>query len=735
MPRLSELTAPPELAQAFAPAPRRVRLSELQAPTIATVTAPPDPTDGMGIGELFAAGLGQGISSANDSIEQLMANAPGIGMALNPTIGMQAAANPGLAEQINRGADESARLDAPLLDTGAGMTGSFTGNAIATAPFGVAGKAAEGAGWLAKTLAAMRGGALGGGVAGAVQPVTGASDGGFAGEKVAQVGTGAGAGAAAGGVLNRLGAMVENLLPSNATANVLNTFNRGANASPMAKEGERLAQATGVELTPAQVSGSRAMAMAENASRQSIFSREIAEAGDRKRVQQLADHFEQTLDKLTKQASSPAAAGARVQEATKATVTKLEEVRAKRAAADYGAVRELTKGAATIQPQNTHGLLTSILEENQGIGTPGGDALANFARKQLGNTTPKVGGLTDADKQVMTQLGIQPGGEINPMAAQLMEKVSPGLSKRLAEDAAPTAAPAQGNLDKLMQLRSYLSKVAGGQAKISGENQDRRIAAQLLQAIDDDIEAAADTIGGDVGGLLKKANANFRDASKRIESVKASPLGKILGEDFAGALQTGEFNSIAPEKVMERLGKLKPTDLGIVRGILEKEQPEAWAVFKRGLLEDALEKAKAFPPSDGANTAVLRPNMLLKHAGDRQKLRAVYSADELKEIEDALDVARRLSDRTGYNFSGTAGQQEVLGLMNKVTDLSAKGAASAGGMFLGSRSIARLMNDNGGRAALLKLRHLPPGSKRARQLAAQITAIAAADEQAEPRED
>lgn len=739
MPKLSEVLAQQQTA-APAGAPRRLRLSEVgspePAPVIATVRPPPHSVvDGMGTRERFLAGMGQGMASVARGGEQLLANSPGLAAFIAPSYAATAALNPEVAQSINRGVDEAARLDAPLLDTTAGEFGSIAGQLAATAPLGAVGNTTRGVGWLAKTIDAMRAGAIGGGAVGAVTPVENANEGDFELKKMMQVGDGAGTGAATGGVLNRAGALVERMLPSNAMATILNAFNASANKSPLAREGERLARATGVELTPAQVSGSRAMAMAENASRQSIFSREIAEAGDRKRVAQLADNFESVLERMTKQASSPAAAGARVQEATKATVAKLEDVRARRAAQDFGAIRELTNGSAAIQPKSTSDLLKSILDENDGIGTPGGDALANFARKQLANTSPKGGGLTASDRQVMAQLGIRPGAEISPQAVAMAEKAAPGISKRIAEEGAPAFAPAEGNLDKLMKLRAYLSKVAGGQAKISGENQDRRIAAQLLRSIDDDIEAAAEDLGGDLGGMLKKANANYREASQRIESVKASPLGKILGEDFAGALQTGEFNSIAPEKVMERLGRLKPTELGIVRGILEKEQPEAWAVFKRGLLEDALEKAKAFPPSDGANTAVLRPNMLLKHAGDRKKLRAVYSDDELREIEDALDVARRLADRTGYNFSGTAAQQEVLSLMNKATDLSAKGAASAGSMFLGTRSIARLMNDSGGRAALIKLRTLPPGSKRARQLVAQIAAITAAEEQPQPGDD
>lgn len=670
--------------QAPAQAPQAGPWSQYaQAQPAAQPQAPYNPTDDMSTFDKVAAGIGQGVVSSNNAIEQFMANNPGVAAAL----GMPA---PGLtdsriAQAMNANVDENARLDAPLLETTPGMIGSVVGQTVATAPAGVGGKAAQGANWLAKTLNAARVGAQGGAAAGLATPVQNANENGYNAAKAGQVGEGATVGGVAGGVLNRVGALLENLLPSNATANVLNLANRGANKTDLAREGEELAKLTGVTMTPGQISGSKTMNAAENAARQSIFSREIASVGDQKRVQQLADHFTRTMDGITKSSASPAVAGAQVQSAVKNTIRGLEDVRRKAAEADFGAVRAMTQGKAAIQPDNTANALKAILEENAQVGTPGADSLAAFASKQLSNVGKEAG-----------------------------------------------QAPAQGNLDKIMTLRSYLSKVAGGQAKISGENQDRRIAAQLLQTIDDDIEANAAAIGGDLGGALKKANANYRAVSQQIDSVKASPLGKVLGEDFAGALGSGEFNKIAPEVVMDRMAKLKPTELGVVRGILEKSDPESWAVLKRGLLEDAIEKSSQMPASAGVNNAVLRPSQLVKNVGDQKRLEAAFSPSELSEINAGLNVARRLSDSTGYNFSGTAAQSEALGLMNKITTGGIKGAAHLAGGALGSRNLARLMTDADGRRMLLEIQRLGPKSQRARELTARLAAISAAQESGDP---
>lgn len=702
-----------------------MKLSEVMQPTglkLSQVMGQPERvTDDMGMAERLLAGYGRGVTEIGQGLKQLGLHASGAVGLVDPKT---------VADYDARVADEARLYEQDLGQTGAGQVGTFLGGAVTTAPLGgisgVAGKQAlqQGIQQAAKRGvldSALRTGAAG--AAGAAmmpvtdveQPatlsdlVTGQQGQGedFLTAKLKQMALGGGLGSAANLGLRGLGNLVEAAIPSNATARVLNAFGAKANQSPSAKEGEALAAATGVELTPAQISGSKAGTMAENAARQSIFSRDIAFEGDRKRIQQLSDYLDRTLNGVTASDASPAVAGAQVQAAAKNVIGELEKWRSKTAAEDFGKIRAATKGQAAIQPTSTNDMLKAIVAENQGVGTPGADALVNFASKQLAN--------------------------VDPAAKAAAEAMSAGTAG-LAREAARLTAPAQGNLDKLMQLRSYLSKVAGGQAKISGENQDRRIAAQLLGTIDNDIEAAGEQIGGDLGGMLKMANARYREVSQQIESVKASPLGKILGEDVAGALQTGQFNTLAPEVVMDRLGRLKPTELGVVRGLLEKDQPQAWNAFKRGLLEDALEKAKAMPASEGANTAVLRPNVLVKNLGDAKRLQAVFNKSELSQIQAGLDVARRLSDKTGFNFSGTAGMNEVMGLMNTAKNATVTGAMSLGGAALGSRQLARIMTDSKGRAALMELQRLPPGASKARELTAYLAALSAGQQSDAPSE-
>lgn len=651
-----------------------------------SATQPYNPTQDMGTTERTLAGIGQGMTSAANSIEQLMANVP---MLAGPMAG---AIPPGMAELTNRRADENARLDAPLMDTTAGSVGGMIGETAITLPAGIGGKAVQGAGALAKLANAARMGLQGGAFAGAAQPVLEVSGpDGFLGQKAQQIGTGAAVGGATGGILNRAGALLENLVPSNALATVTNFMGGKANKGQLAREGEEIAARTGIDLTPAQVNADPSMTMAENMARQSIFSRSMVAEGDKKRVGQLVEHLDRTLSGISKSGASPEIAGAQVQNAARNVLKKIEDTRSKVAGEDFGRVEKLVNGAPVIKAKTFDQTLASLIDENSVA--PEGSGQAAIA-KALESLRSKVS-VAGKDGQQLSDL-------------------------RIAD---------------MLKTRRYLSQVSGGAATLAGATDkpmQKRAAAMLLQALDDDIENSAGAIGGQIGQALKGANGNYRAFSQQLESVEKSPLRTVLGEEMAGAVESGSFNTVAPEKVMAKLSGMTPTELGVVRGLLQKDNPEAWATFKRGYLESAIEKAKEMPASAGVNTPVMRPTNFVKNVGDQKKLEAIYTPEEVAEINAAVNAARRMGDSTGYNFSGTAPAQEALGLMNRVTSAGLKGISEVGSMALGSRKLARLMNDSKGRAALLELSRLPPQSKRARELAAQVAAMTAADEGGEP---
>lgn len=637
---------------------------------------------------------GRGVAELGQGIKQVGLHAGGaLGLADPSTV----------SDYDKQIADEAKLYERDLGQKPGGSVLPMAAQIITSAPVGGAEwkAAAEALPWLG---AAGRT-ALTGAAAGATQPVT---EGDYATTKALQTGLGAGVGAGANVLAKGVGHALELALPSNATKAALNlAASREQAVNPaFVKESEQIAADTGVKLTPAQVTGSKPGQMAENMARQSIFSRGIANEGDRARIDQLKDYYDRTIGGISQSDASPEIVGNQVRAATNNMIKGLQDWRDKTAAEDFGAIRAMTKGQAAIQPTNTSTFLQQLAAENEGMGTPGGDALARFAKQQLSN--------------------------VNPAAAETAGK----LGTAEAAQAANLTAPAQGNLDKLMGLRSYLSKVAGGQAKISGENQDRMISAKLLGTIDQDIDGASQQIGGDLGAALKQANTRYRESSMQIDSVKMSPIGKLLGDDVAGAMQAGTFNTIPPEKVAARIFAMKPSEIGTVRGLLEKDQPQAWQAIKAGYLQNAMEKASQQGASAGANTSVFVPTKLANALGDMRQLKAMFDPGELTQINNIVGASKRMGDATGYNFSGTGPANEALGFMNTlggslkqgVTAAALKGVASAVTPVLGTRALAKAMTEADGRAAILQLQKLPQGSAQARQLSAWLAANYGAEE-------
>lgn len=585
----------------------------------------------------------------------------------------------------NRGAVRNAMQgeineDRRLYDEGIGQTpegfaGNLTGAVAASAPLGVLSLPAKGAGVLSGIGRAAGTGALQSMLS---NPTTGdGSD--FAAQKLAQGATGAVVGGGVNAGLRGLGAVAERLLPANATATIINALSGKAARSDFADEGTALAQRTGVELTPGAITGGKAQTMAENMARQSMFSRDLAFEADAKIAQQVTDYIGKVATKVSRTGEDTASVGNRVAGTVAKEVDRLASRRADIGGRLYAEVDQLAKGAPVVQPQALRSQLQQIIAENKDIVDADATKALSWAQKQLASL--------DSD----------------------------------------------ASLGKIIRNRRFWSAASAGKGNIfenASPGMQQRVAARVLSALDQDLDEAGRKLPGPIGEKLQRANAVWRQYSQAIEGVEASPLGQLMGEEFsAAASRPGQmFSSTAPEKWVAKIKTLEPSQVGLVRDFLQRKNPEAWQSLKRRVLDDALEAGQNAAPSEGARTVAIRGNAfinaLARTPKDQARLRSMYSPKELREIDDAFSVIRRWGDKTGTNFSGTAAGAEALGFMNTLKDVVLKGSASAAGQVLGVRSVARLMNDQGGRAALLQLRRLPPQSAQARQLVSYIAAVA-----------
>jgi len=483
----------------------------------------------------------------------------------------------------------------------------------------------------------------------------------------------------------------ERVYGPNAMAQLSNFATQGANKLQFAKEGEDLAQRTGVRMTPAQVSGSKVGTALENMSRQSIFSSDIAFQADKRVADDAIRYMDRVMDNVTKNPASEAVLGTQIQSTVRGAVEKIATKREEVARQQYGAIDKALNGRAFVRPVNAIREADAIIQQYSGI--------------------------------------------VTPEAKRIVQQAE-ALKQRLVAKQAFTFSEAQAN-------RGYYGKGARGGTnafdEVSGDI-NRTIATRLFKAFDADMNESAAALGGKGPGLvphgtidlqqaIKQANDNYRQFSQLMENTKAHPIARLLGDDLKidDVLQ---FNKVAPEKVIDRIGAMKPTEIGMVRDFMKQNSPEAWQQYKRLLIDRAMESARTLPTSAGGNVVPFNASRFIREmGGDKpakiKQLNAIFDAHELKELDDAFAVARRLGDRFGYNGSGTGPYQEASKFFEAIKGRAYQAVVASAGEALGLGRIANVMLNADGRRALIEISKLPPQSRQAASLLGFLASLAA----------
>jgi len=531
--------------------------------------------------------------------------------------------------------------------------------------------------------------AIGGAAQGAIQPV--AKD----GERLTNTAVGGALGGGLAGAGRGVMAAAENVLPANVTARGINFFQNRSNQEQFAADGEALARRTGIDLTPGMVSGSRAQTGAENMARQSIFSADTAFQADERIANQAIGNVNRIMDRISPDAVSPQAIGDRMQRTVREAVDGIAENRERVAAQQFGQIRRMVGDAPIVDYANTRNTLRDIVNEYTDV--VGADA-----------------------RRIRTQ------------AQRLLDEI--GERNGFTLDAARRARG------------SYGRAARGGEDIFSNVNRDvnRRIAGRMYAAMSDDLDAAGARLG-DLAGfgadlpvpagttatrpseMLRQANDDYRRHSDLLKAVQMSPLRRLLGDE----INVDDFmtvNTLPPETVIARIGSMKPSELGMVRDFMERNSPETWQQYKRMIVEDALGEAQSAPASAGARTLPFNATGFVRALGGDKpdkvaRLQQIFGEGEMAEIMDAMQAARRMGDKFGANFSGTGPYQEVA---QALRNFSVQGLATTAGTAAGFNRVARMMLDSDGRRAVIELARLPPGSRRANDLAAYLTATSTA---------
>lgn len=605
-----------------------------------------DPTEGMSRLDKLLVGAGRGFTELGQGAKQL-------GLNVGAKVGIVDDAR---AERYNREvAAEAAQYERDLGDSGWANAGRIGSQIVATAPLGGIGVGAKGG------MALARAGAVQGAASALFNPVT---SGDYFSEKGKQVAIGAGT----GGVLNVAGSklMDAGMRAANAPRRAINelispearggqsTFLQriatGSNAS--IRKGQAVADATGINLSPGQRSGGKAITMAENVARGSVWTRDAMFQGDQVRARQMINAINRTAKSASPTGVSAEGFAAHLQGTVKNMVTDLSKSRSSFGRQAYGAVENAAGGQKIVATNATLDEIAKIVDE--------------------------FGSVQGADASAVAR---QAEAFFNKLSGD--GAISPGLAVR--------------------QLQAWEQAARTGQGLFEGV-QDRTtaktLAGRLSRALMADLDGAADNTVGPLGDALRAANKGWRDYSSKIDAIEASALGRLVGEDFADDVAGVAFNRVSPEKVWQRMDSLTPSELETVKSYITKSNPELWSQYQRLTLERARDFAKAQAPSMGARPLGINPAAFVKSlegssgkqaVNQQARLEVIFGDSPLADQVNMLtEAGRRMADFTGYNGSGTSGATELMqipGLLGKVTE-GAKAAGGALGPLFGLRGVA-----------------------------------------------
>lgn len=586
--------------------------------------------------------------------------------------------------------------------SGTGDVGRFLGGTVATAPVGALSIPAKGASLTNATLRAAAGGALAGLTA------TPAVTDDYWAEKAPQGLAGAtlGSGILLGG--RGLARTTEEV--ANAPRRAVNFMQERANRKPLAIEGEELAARTGIPLTPGMVSGGRAQTFAENMARQSIFTADRAMDADIRVAEKALEYVNKLSNRVSRNQAGPEMVGVQIQGAVRNAVERTAARREEVAAKQYGAIHQALGGRPIVQYDRTREVLERIANPGS---TLSGDDLR--AAKQ---------------------------------AQALLARIEQGKPV---------------TLERAIRDRSSWGRATRGDGSVFSDidkSSNRRFAAQLYGAIQEDISAAAARLDGvtsagagiaapgsqqlmrpgvGLGDALREADKNYRLYSEALGALEASPMARLLGDDISVG-DFMKFNSVPPETVVKKLGSMAPSELAMTRDFMQQNAPETWQQYKRLLIDDAIEQASFLPASQGVKQVPISAGGFIRALGGDKpdkmnRLKTIFSAQEMRDIDDALNAFRRMGDKFGTNYSGTDPRAEARSVFEALKSGSGTAVASTAGELSGMQAVSRVMLNSDGRRAVIELSKLPPNARRVPALMGYLSALAAGQQMAYPQQE
>lgn len=481
---------------------------------------------------------------------------------------------------------------------------------------------------------------------------------------------------------------------ANAPGNVVASSVQKSEAKPFAQEGDRLANATGIDMTTGARTGNKLILGQENLARQYPGTADRVQDIDVKIANQAISRVNQIADNISARKVDPATLGTQIEDTVKSAASKIDLARDAAAARDYGQVRALAGNQPVIRFDGFVAELKNLIDEYKNVAGADAQKVTAQAKAALNRVTGTV----------------DPGEP-----ARIIE----GVRGNIRISGKPTVTGTLENtIDEAMRSRRFYGQAAKGAANVFEDiapDLNRRIGARLFGAINQDFDNAALNANGALRKALDTANGNYKKFSESMTFLEKSTLGKLVGDDLVdSALSGARMSTTAGEAVVQKIANSHPSTRKAAIDILDRWNPELTKDIRANVLRDALDKGMSLPPSaKGAGQVPISFNRFItalqgEKVGFEKQLESYgFKPAEISDIKDTVQAMMRQGDRTGFNFSNTnvAGQAgEIASAVGSGLAGNLKGAAmksiSIAGKVIGLNKIADAMATAEGRQAL-----------------------------------
>lgn len=254
-----------------------------------------------------------------------------------------------------------------------------------------------------------------------------------------------------------------------------------------------------------------------------------------------------------------------------------------------------------------------------------------------------------------------------------------------------------------LQMHSPYSKAAATGAK--GWGYDDVLKAKVYDALLEDMLAAENHAGRlangtSIGEMVKEANRVWRHFSGRIDDVKASVFGKMMGKESAGELVSP--NTVSAEQVIDQIRKMKPSQANDIMGFVSDNMPDMLPKVRGSILNDAIDAGLMGPPSGGADF-MFNPNQFMSALGLKsgragvegmKRLEAIFGAGtrEWADMQQIVEIGRRMGDAYGKNFSGTSQGNQFYAWLKDLTSVGLRLSKRLGSTALEIGGLRRIAN-------------------------------------------